>query len=574
MTWSVKPLLVSISAAALAGAAMPILLGTTPASADAARDPGFSGYSSLATAAPVKIEIYEPTIPIPANPQLEVELGYTKVEADSGSSLGRASWLWPGDPVGEGAKTFGEQLGLPPQLFENGYPVQVNSGQPSGADQQADEPFPGAVMRTSAGEDRTIAQAGFSPDGQVQDGAQQGNGGGGDGGDGQGGGGGGGGVPGLPGLPGVPGLPGSAGASGGSSGGSSGSDLLAPFGQAITGQGGTGAAADGPAPGGTPGLPPELAALVDVEGYTSSSQNVAGDDRVTTISRAALGDVQLLDGLVTLEGVTSTSTSTTDGATGKATGRSVLGGMTVAGQEFSFGSSGYHAGPQQGDAPAVPDQAAAALKQLGLTVTLPKPAAHHEEGKADSTVSALQVEIDTRTLRKQLDALPIDQLVDALPNDPQELKSAVQAAAGLSPRIVITLGTATTEVETVQGIDIPTDVPDNDPGSTSGGGGGGGTGGAGGAGAGSAGVPSSGSPAATAGGDAPVTDGALPASRLTGAGLPPLYSIPGAILVGGILLAAVGGTWLRKIGAIALGGAGSCPHGLDSGLPDLRKASS
>ena len=56
----------------------------------------------------------------------------TTVEADSGSSAGRASWLWPGDPVGEGAKTFGEQLKLPPQLFENGYPVQVNSGQPSG----------------------------------------------------------------------------------------------------------------------------------------------------------------------------------------------------------------------------------------------------------------------------------------------------------------------------------------------------------------------------------------------------------------------------------------------------------
>jgi len=41
---------------------------------------------------------------------------------------------------------------------------------------------------------------------------------------------------------------------------------------------------------------------------------------------------------------------------------------------------------------------------------------------------------------------------------------------------------------------------------------------------------------------------------------------------GGIALAAAAGTWLRKIGAIALGGAGACPHGLDSGLPDLRKA--
>ena len=66
--------------------------------------------------------------------------------------------------------------------------------------------------------------------------------------------------------------------------------------------------------------------------------------------------------------------------------------------------------------------------------------------------------------------------------------------------------------------------------------------------------------------------GDLPDNALAGSGLPPLYSIPGAILVGGIALAAVGGTWLRKAGVLALGGAGSCTHGLDSGLPDLRKA--
>ena len=40
----------------------------------------------------------------------ELKLGYTTVEADSGSSAGRASWLWRGDPVGEGMKTFVEQL--------------------------------------------------------------------------------------------------------------------------------------------------------------------------------------------------------------------------------------------------------------------------------------------------------------------------------------------------------------------------------------------------------------------------------------------------------------------------------
>ena len=47
--------------------------------------------------APVNIEIYEPTIPIPASPQAELQFGYTKVVADSSASRpGRL--LWPGDP--------------------------------------------------------------------------------------------------------------------------------------------------------------------------------------------------------------------------------------------------------------------------------------------------------------------------------------------------------------------------------------------------------------------------------------------------------------------------------------------
>ncbi len=120
----------------------------------------------------------------------------------------------------------------------------------------------------------------------------------------------------------------------------------------------------------------------------------------------------------------------------------------------------------------------------------------------------------------------------------------------------------------MQGLEIPTDVPDNDPGATDTGGGAGGTGGAPPS---SGAAPSSAAPGA-APGDAPSADGTLGDAALAGSGLPPLYSIPGAILVGGIALAAVGGSWLRKAGVLALGGSGSCSHGLDSGLPDLRKA--
>ncbi|GAA1164910.1 choice-of-anchor P family protein [Nocardioides aquiterrae] len=544
MSRTSKRILFPISAAALAGAVLPV---SASAPAASAADQAF-GYSAVAVAAPAKVEFYEPTIPIPANPQFELEMGYTTVEADSGSSAGRASWLWPGDPIGEGAKTFGEQLHLPPQLFENGYPVQVNSGQPSGEPKQADEPFPGMVMRTSASDTKTIAQAGFSPDGQVQDGGKDGGDEGGDAG-----------TPGVPGLPTPP-------------GGSSATGMLQQFGQAITGGPATAAAqapADDPGPGGTPGVPPQVAGLVDFEGYTSSSQSLVKDGKVTTISRTALGDVSLLGGMITLDGIVSTSTSGSNGSTNTAGGRSVLGGMTVNGQEFSFGPGGYTAGPQHGEAPAIPDQAAAALKQLGVTITLPKPDLHKKGDIASSTIGGLQVEIDAGKLMKQLHQLPIDDVINQLPNDPKELKSTLQAISGLSPRIVITLGTATTQVETVDAIDIPADVPDNDPGSTDGSASGGGA--ASGPSA-SGGAPSATAPGPAASGDAPSADGDLPPSQLTGSGLPPLYSIPGAILMAGIALAAVGGTWLRRIGVIALGGAGSCPHGLDSGLPDLRKA--
>ena len=47
----------------------------------------------------------------------------------------------------------------------------------------------------------------------------------------------------------------------------------------------------------------ELAALVDFDGYTSTSAAETGADLVTTTSRSALGDVSIAGGVVTLEGV-------------------------------------------------------------------------------------------------------------------------------------------------------------------------------------------------------------------------------------------------------------------------------
>ena len=66
------------------------------------------------------------------------------------------------------------------------------------------------------------------------------------------------------------------------------------------------------------------------------------------------------------------------------------------------------------------------------------------------------------------------------------------------------------------------------------------------------------------------TDTALPPAELA-SGLPPLFSIPGLLLFGGIGAAVAAGSYVRRMGLAALGGGGACSHGLDSGLPDLRK---
>jgi hypothetical protein len=533
--------------------------------APAAADPGdaYSGYSSSGIATPIKVEVFEPTIPLPTVPQGEFDLGYAKVKANSAGTSGRASFLWPGDAIGEGLKTFFEQLGLPSDPVKNGYPVQVNSQYPSDTTKAKNTPFPGTSMTTRSGAKSSRATVGFSSDCNAGDGAGD------DSEDPPSDGGL------LPGLPDVPlldnlddlltvvGL-------GKASSASSASDQPAEDGDG-----------DDPADTDACPLPAALGLLVDVNGYVADAHSVSDGATVTSTSRAALGDVRLLGGIVTMSGITSTVVAASDGTTGQAQGRADYGTVTIAGQTFGIGPEGYVAQGTPSPIPGLPDDPTAALATLGISIQLPKPAYKANGDKASGTVEGLIVTIDLKTLKPVLSQLDLGPLLAQVPFPPEAapLKSLLGALGNLSPKLVLHLGYTTAAVDTVQSIPIPAAVPDNDPtGSPSADAGDGTTGGAtGGATGGGGSGPAGGSalPPATTTPDGStgdtLTDASAIAPAAAGSGLPKLFSIPGLLLFAGLGGALLAGSYVRRLGALVLGAGGACPHGLESGLPDLRK---
>ncbi|WP_110208103.1 choice-of-anchor P family protein [Nocardioides daejeonensis] len=506
-----------LAATALVGVLLPWgMSGAAVAEDETAPPPGPAfGYSATAWAAPVHVEVFEPSLPIPATPQLEFMMAYSKVKADSGSSSGRASWFWPGDPVGEGLKTFGEQLGLPPQLFAKGYPVQVNAAYPSDEQEAKDEPFPGMVMRASAGENQATGSTGFTPDGSVEEQEGKAD------------------NP-LTALLGGLGL-----------------DKLAPTAKA--------------APS-IPGMPAGLGALIDFNGYVSTSSSKVVDGSVKVSSRSLLGDVSLLGGLVRLSGVKAVATSASDGEKPTADSKNTYGEMSVLGQEFTIGPEGIEAVGKKQGIPGLSANPAKALEQLGITITVPKQERTVEGRKSTVVSRGLTVEIKTDLLKPILSALPLGKLAELVPDQAGPLKSVLAGLGSLAPRVVITLGEARSTLETVPLMPPPT-TPTDDPTDTGA-------------------TPEDTTPADTSGpapdapsapeapsADVPQSETAsdLPPSEAVSAGLPKLFSIPGMFTVGAIALAVAAGSWFRRAGALALGAGGACTHGLDSGLPDLRK---
>ena len=134
-----------------------------PASAASAADPAaapsgdpIGGYTAVVSSSPVSVKIFEPVIPLPAEPQGELDLSYTQVTTGTGpSNHATSSSLWPGPGLGDGFTTITQTLGLGAQ----DYPVKSQSAYPGGPPSSTQGAPPLATMATSADEKGASAAA-------------------------------------------------------------------------------------------------------------------------------------------------------------------------------------------------------------------------------------------------------------------------------------------------------------------------------------------------------------------------------------------------------------------------------
>jgi hypothetical protein len=490
------------------------------APASAAEAPStLGGYDVLAEAAPVAVRLFEPTLPTYSSPEAELDLGYTEITATTGPT-GRAlaSGAWPGPFIGEALPLILDRFGLP----KLDYPVRAVSNYPEGG-RESNEPAPGIRQRAATSADRMTASVGIDPGATSASGARE------------------------------------------DAGPSDQGDLQASGLSLPKRSGDRDAAAPSP-----------LEAVVSTESISSESAVEIQPDLVSSKANTRVQDLSLVGGLITAESVVGEALATTDGAQSTARGSSRVTGLALAGNALVVDNRGVHFADKDASVPGLPDQADAALDELGIELTvLPLQRRHGQEtGSADS--GGLRVELDSKTLSSKLDALPLDELVASIPDEAGDVRIALQTALGLAPRIVVTVGLAETTAAGATGTEVPAlpapampAPPGSDASASS----------SSGSATSSTGAPVGSSSGAAAPSD-PGTGTPAPSATAPGedlalsSGLPKLASTPGALLLIALIVAGGLGLWFQRIGASALGAAAACSHGFASGTPNIRKVRS
>jgi hypothetical protein len=488
----------------------------------------FSGFSTYAQATPLRIEVHEPAIPVPSDPQLELNFSYTKVGGTSGPiGTARASALWPGDAIGEGLKTFGEQLGLPGALTDGGYPVQVNAMTPGDTASATQEFLPGNTGKVITDDKKAIAKVGYGTTGDVapgDDGSAK-----------------------PPANPLAP-------------------LLTDPLGTLTNLLGGTSSAGPGATPpvNGPLGALGLLVGIGGMDSISSTTYDAAGDSVIATAT-SRLGSVGLLGGIVKLDGVEVITTVTSNLAGGAKVSRKItIGAMSIAGNKFGLTGDGVEAMGKVTPIPGLPDAPAAALAALGITFQLGKAEVNKNGSAGSVSAEGLRITLKTAPLLSKLPKLPLGDLLANFPDLPGQasiVKGLIIALGEATPQVDIVLGQSTARAETVAAIDPGTIVtPPIDTGTGE--------------------VPPVTDPGIDLGGTGEIPPLALPQQQpeitpldpdQAGGKLLPLGDVPTWLLLLSLAVAGGAGWGIWRAGSVLFAGPNPCTHGLRAGIPDLRK---
>lgn len=256
--------------AALLGLATPLVTPASPALAA-----GLGGYTALAESGAVRVAIFEPAVPIPAEPQVDAVIGFARASTTTGpSSRGLASYLWPGDAVGDGLGTLAGN-----EAFD--YPVKVSSKYPASDTAPATNAIQltdGNGMATSANETKTSATV---------------------------------------------------------TGAGVGSNLASGLGAGLC----TLIKQQCPSADYGIEIPAPLATAASLENVKSQSTVTLTEGTITATARSVVSGLSVLAGLITIDGVEMVSTSTSDSAKATSTGTAKVTGLKVAGQAIDLASS-------------------------------------------------------------------------------------------------------------------------------------------------------------------------------------------------------------------------------------------
>ena len=342
------------------------------------------GYDGFAQAEPVRIEVIDPVIPLPSDPQVDVSVGYTKSTTDTGPvSRALASYLWPGDVIGDG---FNQLVGGTAK-----YGIQVNSKFPATTDAPATNTAQitdGNGMTTSSNETTTKAT--------------------------------------------VTGL-GIAGPN---------TDLLGNLGKGL----GQLLGNSQPTPTTSVPLPVSstLAGLATVENVKSESTTTLSAKTFTTTAHASASNISLLGGLVSIKGVDMTAQTVSDGKKAVNTGHATIGSIGVANQLISIDDQGLNIAGTTIKLPGLPDTLSSALSSLGISIKTVQ-TTHTVDG-ASGTFGAqgLVITVDTKPLRSALNA-PFGLLAQIIAKLPSQFSDQLGPLVNLAPKFVVIVGDVHTE---------------------------------------------------------------------------------------------------------------------------------